>query len=319
MSTEDAPLPTAPHVAGPPPHLLLVRAPYYRGVIDGMTNGATHILREASATFEQLDVAGAFELPQAIRIAMRGSQRFDGFIALGCVVRGETDHYEFLCRAAMEGMMQVALQFGLALGTGLLTCDTLAQAEARSRYRRSQQRRGGSRGRIVADRCGASPRRGLMGRSPRRPRTASRVAAVQALFQSEQAQDNPETVIDQFVRHRLGELPGTGGFEDGRVPDAEVPLFARIVRAAVAQQDTIDRMLAEALPADWPLARIDPVLRALMRAGTAELAMADGPPAKVVINEYLDVARSFFTGAEPGMANAMLDRLARLLRPGEFE
>ena len=76
---------------------------------------------------------------------------------------------------------------------------------------------------------------------------------------------------------------------------------------------------AESLPADWPLARIDPVLRALMRAGTAELAMADGPPAKVVINEYLDVARSFFTGAEPGMANAMLDRLARLLRPGEFE
>ena len=79
-----------------------------------------------------------------------------------------------------------------------------------------------------------------MGRPARRPRTASRVAAVQALFQSEQAQDNPETVIDQFVRHRLGELPGTGGFEDGRVPDAEVPLFARIVRAAVAQQDTID-------------------------------------------------------------------------------
>ena len=99
---------------------------------------------------------------------------------------------------------------------------------------------------------------------------------MQALFQSEQAQDNPETVIDQFVRHRLGELPGTGGFEDGRMPDAEVPLFARIVRAAVAQQDTIDRMLAEALPADWPLARIDPVLRALLRAGAAELAMADG-------------------------------------------
>jgi len=158
----------------------------------------------------------------------------------------------------------------------------------------------------------------MMARLPRRPRTASRVAAVQALFQSEQAQDNPEAVIDQFVRHRLGELPGTGGFEDGRVPDAEVPLFARIVRAAVAQQDTIDRMLADALPADWPLPRIDPVLRALMRAGIAELAMAGGAPAKVVINEYLDVACGFFSGAEPGLANAVLDRLARQLRPGEF-
>ncbi|MGA9865111.1 MAG: transcription antitermination factor NusB [Acetobacteraceae bacterium] len=158
-----------------------------------------------------------------------------------------------------------------------------------------------------------------MAKAPKpRPRTASRVAAVQALFQSEQAQDNPEAVIDQFVRHRLGELPGTGGYESGRVPLAEVPLFGRIVRAAVAQQDTIDRMLTEALPPEWPLARIDPVLRALMRAAGAELALPDGPPAKVVINEYLDVAHGFFTGDEPGMANGILDRLARLLRPGEF-
>jgi 6,7-dimethyl-8-ribityllumazine synthase len=132
MSTEDAPLPAAPHIDGPPPHLLLLRAPYYRAVVDGLTDGATRILREAGGTFEQLDVAGAFELPQAIRIAMRGSRRFDGFVALGCIVRGETDHYEFICRATMEGLMQVALQFGVALGTGLLTCDTLAQAVARS-------------------------------------------------------------------------------------------------------------------------------------------------------------------------------------------
>jgi 6,7-dimethyl-8-ribityllumazine synthase len=58
---------------------------------------------------------------------------FDGFVALGCVVRGETDHYEFICRATMDGLMQVALQYGICLGTGLLTVNTLAQAEARSR------------------------------------------------------------------------------------------------------------------------------------------------------------------------------------------
>ena len=132
MSTEDAPLPAAPTIDGPAPHLLVLRAPYYRVVVDGLTDGATRIMREAGATFEQLDVAGAFELPQAIRIAMRGSRHFDGFVALGCIIRGETDHYEFICRASMEGLMQVALQFGLALGTGLLTCDTLTQAVARS-------------------------------------------------------------------------------------------------------------------------------------------------------------------------------------------
>ena len=132
MSTQDAALPTAPTVAGSPPHLLVVRAPYYRQVVDGLTEGAGRILREAGGTFEVLDVAGAYELPQVIRIALRGNKRFDGFVALGCIVRGETDHYDFICRATMVGMMAVALQFGLCLGTGLLTCDTLAQAEARS-------------------------------------------------------------------------------------------------------------------------------------------------------------------------------------------
>jgi transcription antitermination protein NusB len=151
-----------------------------------------------------------------------------------------------------------------------------------------------------------------------RTRTASRVAAVQALFQSEQAQENPETVIDQFVRHRLGETAAEHGYENGRIPDAEVPLFAQIVRSAVLQQDRIDAMVIEALPTDWPLARIDPVLRALLRAGGAELASTGGAPARVIINEYLDIARGFFTGPEPGLANAVLDRLARLLRSMEF-
>ncbi|MBB3173374.1 N utilization substance protein B [Endobacter medicaginis] len=151
-----------------------------------------------------------------------------------------------------------------------------------------------------------------------RPRTAARVAAVQALFQSEHATEAPEAVIEQFIRHRLGELPGTGGYEEGRVPDADVTLFARIVRTAALQQDSIDPRLANALPEDWPLARLDPVLRALLRAASAELGMADGPPARVVINEYLDVAYGFFSGDEPRMANGLLDRLGRELRPDEF-
>ena len=152
-----------------------------------------------------------------------------------------------------------------------------------------------------------------------RPRTASRVAAVQALFQSEQGGETVETIIQQFVRHRLGELPGTGGFEEGRAPDADVTLFSRIVRTAVQQQDRLDALVAEALPVEWPFARLDPVLRALLRAAGAELTMTEGPPARVVINEYLDVAHGFFTGDEPRMANGLLDRLARTLRSGDFE
>ncbi len=132
MSTQDAVLPAAPHVDGPRPHLLIVRAPYYRDVVEGLTIGAQRILAEAGATTELLDVSGAYELAQGIRIVLRGNRQFDGFIALGCIIKGETDHYDFICRAAMDGILRVALQFGICLGTGLLTCDTVAQAEERS-------------------------------------------------------------------------------------------------------------------------------------------------------------------------------------------
>ena len=132
MSTVDAPLPTAPIVPGATPRLLLVRAPYYREVVDGMTDGAVRILCDAGATHDVLNVAGAFELAQAIRLVLRGSNVFDGFIALGCIVRGETDHYDHICRESMAGLMQVALQYGLAMGTGLLTVHDIGQAVARS-------------------------------------------------------------------------------------------------------------------------------------------------------------------------------------------
>jgi 6,7-dimethyl-8-ribityllumazine synthase len=132
MSTIDAPLPAAPVVPGAAPHLLLVRAPYYREIVDGMTAGVARILGDAGATHQILDVAGAFELAQAIRLVLRGPRRFDGFIALGCIVRGETDHYDHICRESMAGLMQVALQYGLALGTGLLTVHDIGQAVARS-------------------------------------------------------------------------------------------------------------------------------------------------------------------------------------------
>jgi 6,7-dimethyl-8-ribityllumazine synthase len=132
VSTADALAAEAPAWTGAAPAVLMIRAPYYRDIVDGMTAAAEAVLREVAAAVKVVDVAGAFELPQALRIALRGEAKFDGFIALGCVVRGETDHYQFICDAAMGGLMQVALQYGLCLGSALLTVDTLAQAQARS-------------------------------------------------------------------------------------------------------------------------------------------------------------------------------------------
>jgi N utilization substance protein B len=147
-----------------------------------------------------------------------------------------------------------------------------------------------------------------------RPRTGARIAAVQALFQAEQSGEPHEAVIDQFVRHRIGE----GGFEDGHVPKADVPLFAAIVRAAAAHGETLDSLISAHLAPGWPLHRLDPVLRALLRAAAAELWKAGEPPARVILKDYVDIAHGFFGGEEPRFANGVLDALARHLRPDEF-
>jgi 6,7-dimethyl-8-ribityllumazine synthase len=118
MSTADAELSAPPELTGDPPRILIIRAPYYRDIVDGMTAAATEILAAAKAEITAVDVAGAFELPQALRIALRAQQKFDGFLALGCVV--------------MNGLMNVVLQYGVCLGTALLTVDTIEQARARS-------------------------------------------------------------------------------------------------------------------------------------------------------------------------------------------
>jgi N utilization substance protein B len=151
-----------------------------------------------------------------------------------------------------------------------------------------------------------------------RPRTGARVAAVQALFQSEQAGENPETVIEQFVRHRIGPNEADEGFGEGRVPEADVKLFARLVRNTARDIEKIDAALAEVLAKDWPLEKLDPVLRALLRAAGAELAVPHEPPMRVVINEYLDIAHGFFAGDEPKFANGVLEALARRFRADEF-
>lgn len=132
MSSADAPLPTAPQLEGPAPRVLIVRAPYYKSVVDGMQWGAQRILEQAGCTVETLDVAGSFELAQAIRIVLAGEEKFDGFVALGCIVRGGTDHYDYICRETIAGLMTVALNYGIALGSGVLTVHSIEQATARS-------------------------------------------------------------------------------------------------------------------------------------------------------------------------------------------
>jgi 6,7-dimethyl-8-ribityllumazine synthase len=133
MSTQDAPERAAAAIPGAPPHILIIQAPYYAQVVGGMREAALEVFAASRATHDLAEVAGAFELPAALRMALlQRAARHDGYLILGCVVKGETDHYEHICREASRGIMQIAVETAAAIGFGLLTVDTLAQAIARA-------------------------------------------------------------------------------------------------------------------------------------------------------------------------------------------
>nr|WP_298794951.1 transcription antitermination factor NusB [uncultured Acetobacter sp.] len=153
-----------------------------------------------------------------------------------------------------------------------------------------------------------------------RPRTAARVAAIQALFQIEQNEDRPESVIEQFLMHRFGTTLDNASYEEGFVPEPDTRLFSTIVRRGVAERDVVLEQLTQTLPATWPVARLDPVLRALFQAALGE-ALEGTVPARVLINEYMDIAHGFFSGDEPKLVNGVLDTIMKRLAsvPSEEE
>jgi 6,7-dimethyl-8-ribityllumazine synthase len=122
----------------PGARILLVIAPYYRGVADQLQRGAEAVATEAQATLDRVFVPGAFEIPGAIALAAR-SDAFDGYVALGCVVRGETSHYDYVCGESARGLMDLSIRDGLSIGYGILTVNTLAQAEERADPRRGDK------------------------------------------------------------------------------------------------------------------------------------------------------------------------------------
>jgi 6,7-dimethyl-8-ribityllumazine synthase len=118
-------------MAKPAPHVLLVEAPYYAHIAALLRDGAERALSAAGATFEAVQVPGAFEIPAAIGFAARAG-RYDGFVALGCVIRGETSHYDHICEATAHWLQDLAVREGLAIGYGILTCENEAQALVRA-------------------------------------------------------------------------------------------------------------------------------------------------------------------------------------------
>ena len=135
------------------PHILIVEARFYEDIADELVKGAMSALEKAGVTFDRLAVPGAFEIPAAIRMAIRAMhfhphrRRYDGYVALGCVIRGETTHYDYVCIESARGLQDLALRHNAAIGYGILTVENDDQAWARAKV--DQKNKGGA----VASAC----------------------------------------------------------------------------------------------------------------------------------------------------------------------
>ncbi len=114
-----------------PVRVLIVEARFYPDIADELARGAVAALEAAGAVHERISVPGAFEIPAAVALAAK-SGRYDGYVALGCVIRGETSHYDYVCGESARGLAELARGEGLAIGYGILTCETRDQAWTRA-------------------------------------------------------------------------------------------------------------------------------------------------------------------------------------------
>lgn len=142
------------------------------------------------------------------------------------------------------------------------------------------------------------------------PRSASRLAAVQALYQLEASDEpNVKQTVTEFVEHRLG-----AEVEGDQFVEADAALFGDITEGGWQRREEWDLLITPCLNKGWTLDRIEPIVRAIFRAGAYELAARPDVPTAVVINEYLDVAHAFYERTESAFVNGVLDKLAKSQR-----
>jgi transcription antitermination protein NusB len=148
---------------------------------------------------------------------------------------------------------------------------------------------------------------------PQSRRQAARLAAVQALYQWQEGQDEPGAIIEQFLSVRTGEAG-----EAGMRRDADKPLFKDVVEGTAAHKDELEKTVSAALAENWTWGRIDRLVRAILLAGTYELIHRRDVPPKVAINEYVEIAHAFYDQGESTFVNSVLDRVARQERAADL-
>lgn len=141
--------------------------------------------------------------------------------------------------------------------------------------------------------------------------SAARLAAVQALYSMDMTGTSPIQALDEYKARRET--------ADKTMAKPDNDLVVTLVHGTSAELDLLDDMIGSTLSGEWTVDRIEAILRAILRVGIWELKTRQSTPARVAISEYVDLARAFYAGTEPGLVNAVMDRMARILRPQEFE
>ena len=153
-------------------------------------------------------------------------------------------------------------------------------------------------------------------------RSSARLSAVQALYEIDMTGVSADPVLQEVLKDRWKPKPGMIEEDEESLPNLAPPdcaLLAEIIRGVSAKRDDLDGIIGPALSSEWTVERLEFILRATLRAGTFELLSMAEVPAKVIINEYINVAKAFFDDNKPGMVNGVLDKIARVLRTAEME
>jgi len=153
-------------------------------------------------------------------------------------------------------------------------------------------------------------------------RSAARMAAVQALYELDMGDGDADVILRALIEKRWTVLiEDEDGAEIGEADlfDPDKTFLLKLARGVLTKKDTVDEMLSSTLGSNWTVPRLEVLLRAVLRAGVYELMEHTEIPAKVIINEYMDVANAFFSEGEPKMVNGVLDKLAHVLRDGQMD
>ena len=215
--------------------ILIVEARYYDDLADALLAGAMTVLEKAQAKVERISVPGSLEIPGAIAIAIEAARRkrrpYDGVVALGCVIRGETIHFEIVSQESARGLMALSMTHALPIGNGIITVNTQSQAFARARM--EEMDKGGDAARAaLAHGASETPtgrevsmaRAAAGGARKANKRGAARLAAVQALYQMDLAGTGINEILAEFESHWLG-----GEVEGAQYLPAEAAFFRDIV------------------------------------------------------------------------------------------